>query len=329
MEGADSQAFKIDKDSGVIKTSPSAQIDYESKQFYSFEVSATDQSGAGMKVISNITITVIDKNDNKPVFPKVKYNTDISEIVSIGYNVLRLNATDADSGYFGLISYRIVSGSDGKFSVDSESGVIYTEAQLDRETKSLFILNVSSYDGGLPANVAYCTVYINISDVNDNYPVFENTQNEVFVIETAAIGTSVARVLASDADLSDAGKINFSLSSDTFTIDTQTGIVRTIAPLDREITDKYTLMVVATDTGGHSSNTSLLVSVGDVNDNFPIFLTSSPLTIDVFEKTANGSIIAITEAVDKDYGMNGKVWYSISEKSGYLLSIDNKTGLIR
>lgn len=329
LVGSAAQPFSIDKSTGVIRTSSAVTIDFETKQSYQFKVSATDKLGAGMTSLSNVTITVSDLNDNGPVFSHLIYTAQIHENVGVGFPVMTLNATDKDSGYFGSVAYQIVSGTDGRFSIDAASGSIRTEAPIDREAKGSYALNVSAYDGGLPANVVYCTVVINIIDVNDNFPVFKKAQDVIVVEETAPVGTFVTRIQASDADSADFGNIGLSLRSEHFRIDRVTGNVTTIASLDREVIDRYALKVAASDTAGHQSNLSLLISVGDANDNHPEFLTTSPMTIDLFEKTPNGSIVAFAEAADKDIGLNGKIEYTLSESSGDLLRINNKTGLIR
>ena len=329
LEGEDSNAFSIDKNTATIQISSKAKIDFESKKAYFFQVSAIDKAGTGMKVYANISVSVVDINDNKPVFSRSVYNVTVPESVGIGHFLVNLNASDADSGYYGAVSYRIVSGSSGKFSIDAKSGVLQTQAQLDRETLDSYTLNISAYDGGLPASVSYCIVFVNVTDVNDNYPVFVNTLSEIRVAESVAVGSYVTSIQATDADLNEGQFIDYGMNSDSFKIDRRTGVIRTSAQLDREIVGSYKLIVTATDSGEHSSNLSLLIRVDDVNDNRPYFLTASPMTIDVFEKTPNGSIITIVEAIDKDFGMNGRVEYTLSESSGYLLTIDNKTGILR
>ena len=329
LVGDESRNFSIQGSSGVIKTSSSAAIDFELNRVYVFRVSATDVYGTGNTVYSNVTITVLDLNDNKPKFPNIKYYIEVPESVSNGHFILKVNASDPDSGYFGSIHYRIISGSEGKFSIDATNGIIRVESPLDREKRELYKLNVSAYDGGIPPNVGYSTVFVNVTDVNDNFPVFINTQSEVIVSENVAVGTPVTRIQTSDADLNADKYIHYSMESNAFEINSYTGVIRTSVPLDRESVNKYIVRITAADNGGHQSNISLMVRIDDINDNRPSFLTVDPMTIDLFEKTPNGSIIAVAEAIDQDAGMNGKIEYFVSERSGYLLAIDNKTGILR
>ena len=329
MIGEDSRYFTIDKISGIIQTSTTASIDFELRQSFAFWVGATDGLGTGITVYSNVTVTVVDLNDNKPHFPNSRYRVEVPESVGNGHLLLRLNASDQDSGYFGSVLYRIVSGSDGKFSIDATSGIIQVISLLDREKKDSYILNVSAYDGGIPPSVGYATVFVNVTDVNDNFPVFITKQSEVRISETTAIGTPITSVQANDADINEFKSISYSMRSDKFEINSVTGVITTRDMLDRETIDSYMLTITATDSGGLQSNLSMMVRIDDVNDNQPRFLTPNPLIIDVFEKTPNGSIIAMVEAVDKDYGMNAKIEYRVSEKSGRLLRINNKTGILR
>ena len=327
--GDESRDFSIDKNTGIIKTSSKASIDFELKESYSFWVSATDEHGAGMTVHANVSITVLDLNDNIPAFSSAKYHTAVPESVNIEHFLIRLNASDSDSGYFGSVSYLMVSGSDGKFSIDAKTGVIRTQNPLDREKRDFYILSISAYDGGIPQNVGYSAVLVNVTDVNDNFPVFINAQSEVSILESAAIGTSITRVQAIDADLNEDAHVRYSITGEKFDIDTLTGVIKTSAKLDREAVDHYFINVTARDSVGHQSNFSMMIRVDDINDNRPRFLTANPTTIDIFEKTPKGSIVAIVEAVDEDNGMNGRIEYTMSEKSGNLLRIDNKIGVLR
>ena len=329
MVGDESGDFSIDKNTGIIKTSSTASIDFELKAAYSFWVSATDEHGAGMTVHSNVSITVLDLNDNRPVFSSSKYHIAVPESVTIGHFLIQLNASDSDSGHFGSVSYLMITGSDGKFSIDTKNGVVRVQSLLDREKKDFYILNVSAYDGGIPQNLGYSTVLVNVTDVNDNFPTFINTQNEVNILESAAIGTSITRVQAIDADLNEDAQVRYSITSEKFEINALTGVIKTSTNLDREAVNHYIIKVTARDGGGHQSNFSMMIRIDDVNDNRPRFLTASPTRIDVFEKTPHGSIVAIVEAVDVDYRMNGRIEYTMSEKSGNLLRIDNKTGILR
>eukprot|EP00795_Rhopilema_esculentum_P002535 gene2535-730_t len=330
LEGPDSSAFTIDA-SGVLKTTQTSShlIDYEKKTNYDFAVVATDRLGSGLKAVANVTVLVTDVNDNYPMFLTTRYFASIKESVAIGQSVIQPNATDPDSGYFGFISYRIISGSDGKFTIDPTTGMIRTQDGLDRERKEIYILNVSAYDAGLPPNVAYCSVFINITDVNDNTPIFDKMDYAVNFVETDALGAYVTKVRATDPDYGEAGKVTYSINSAGFLIDSQTGVVRSRKALDREIQDRYDIIVSAVDGGGRTSNASLSITVLDINDNVPQFLVSSPLIIDVFEKTPNNSILAILEARDKDVGRNGKVEYTINGSDFDIFSIDREKGILR
>ena len=330
LEGPDSGAFTIDT-KGVLKTAQTSShlIDYEKKTNYDFIVVATDRLGDGLKAMANVTVLVTDVNDNYPMFLTNRYFASINEAVAIGQSVIQPNATDPDSGYFGFISYRIISGSDGKFTIDPSTGLIRTQDGLDRERKDFYILNVSAYDAGLPPHVAYCSVFINITDVNDNTPNFDKMDYAVSFIETDALEAYVTKVRATDPDNGEAGKVTYSINSAGFTIDSQTGVIRSRKALDREMQDRYDVIVSAVDGGGRASNASLSITVLDINDNVPQFLVSSPLVIDVFEKTPNNSILAILEARDNDVGRNGKVEYAINGSDFDIFSIDREKGILR
>ena len=329
--GPESNQFVIDSKTGLIKTKtlPIPSLDYESKIKYSFFINAVDKDGLGLQSSANMTINILDENDNPPVFQFSYYSTAVPESTVIGYDVLQLNATDPDSEIFGVISYCIISGSAGKFKIDRNSGIIRTAGNLDREAKDLYILNISGIDGGLNPNSAYCTVAIRIIDINDNVPVFTESGYEASVIESAPVGSTVILIKAVDPDQGVAGTVTYTMSSDTFGIDKFTGSVDTTQLLDRERISLYYLTITTSDGGGFSANVTLIVRIQDANDNIPVFLSPNILMVDLFEKTPNGSIVAIVMATDKDLGANGSVEYFLDINGANLFRIDNSTGIVR
>lgn len=88
------------------------------------------------------------------------------------------------------------------------------------------------------------------------------------------------RALATDPDDSSTleGTIHYSFLEETkdssvFSIDSETGLITTKAILDREVQEKYTLVLVAKDLGSipQQSTKVFNVIVSDVDDNKPVF----------------------------------------------------------
>ena len=329
IDAFESNVFIIDENSGILRLRSKGLIDHETKNQYKFFVSATDREGVGLKTTANVSVNIRDINDNTPIFSSSYYTIGVYENASIGHVLMQMNASDPDSGILGTVSYHIVSGSDGKFQVDRNTGVITTQGYLDRESKASYSLNISAVDGGLPPNIGFCLVLVNIADINDITPIFDKPRYDVSIKENVAIGYFVMKMKAVDQDLNNGGEITYSINADVFSIGKKTGDIKTRQFLDREKISVYNLVVTAMDGGGKLSNTSLVIKVDDINDNKPKFLVSNLMIVDVFEKTTSGSIITIVEAADKDAGSNGIIEYSFAGNGSELFTINDKTSVIR
>ena len=212
---------------------------------YNFTIEAKDNSLSSED--SNtasmwITIKVTDENDEIPRFTKNIYTAFIAEDVVPGTALLQVTADDADSGTNGLVTYHIVSG-DGEsfFDINSQNGIISTKAPLDYETKSFFSLIVIAKDSGVPiALSSRCLVKVTVTDVNDNSPVFVQSQFSVNISESSPIGTIVTQLSAQDEDTTSNNNnvITYSIISSLFKIDPASGVLKTMSTLDRETKEK-------------------------------------------------------------------------------------------
>ncbi|VDL84712.1 unnamed protein product [Nippostrongylus brasiliensis] len=238
----------------------------------------------------------------------------------IGTTVLSVFARDLDAGANGELSYFLGDG-EGRdlLSINTKSGVIQTAAPLDRETLALIRLDVIATDNGEPPRNSSALVEIGITDVNDNAPVFDQapkfiaSQKRIFLEESAAVGEEVGRVYAIDEDSGENGIVRYSLNgSQDFSIDPESGIIRTTTSLDRERTAIYVLEVLASDQGSPplTSATEITVVVKDVNDNAPEFLQKE-YNFTLSEETPRGSQIVVLKAEDKD--AEQKIVYRIEQ----------------
>lgn len=93
-----------------------------------------------------------------------------------------------DSGENGRITYSIIRGDNqGQFDIDPDSGYVSVADFLDRESTSNYILEVLAKDNGLPVLSRQVMVNIDISDANDNPPLFSQT-NYTAVIQVSYTG---------------------------------------------------------------------------------------------------------------------------------------------
>ena len=136
-------------------------------------------------------------------------------------------------------------------------------APLDHETTTEYQLVVAAVDGGAPPRTGHVSVHISVADFNDNRPVFDEAAYRATVPEDVLVGTSVARVHATDADSQVRYHIDHS-RCDTrgqFEVDEVTGVIFTRRPLDYEVSRQHELIVVAKDEAPQSLQSSVVVSV--------------------------------------------------------------------
>ncbi|MGH0120865.1 UNVERIFIED_CONTAM: hypothetical protein FKN15_024346 [Acipenser sinensis] len=268
---------------------------------------------------NRVNITLLDINDNPPAWRDEPYQVNVVEMSPIDTDVVTVLAVDPDRAENGSVVYSI-NPSNRFYMINSTSGKIRTTgAVLDRESRTAGELElmrrivVSARDRGTPPlyATASTTVQVNLLDLNDNDPAFQNLPFVAEVPEGLPIGSSVYQVGMPRMD---------------FVINGSTGLVTSTVVLDREHTAEYYLRVVARDAGQFPrSSTSTLT---DVNDNRPIFLQNSYET-SVLETIPESTSIVQVQATDADEGENGRVLYRIlSGNANSMFRIQSGTGLI-
>lgn len=199
-----------------------------------------------------------------------------------------------------------------KFSIDSE-GHFSASKKLDYESVNNYTVSVSLSDG---TSHDEATVLVEVTDINDNPPIFTPNSTNVTVFEDTEIGTSVMEMAARDSDEGFNGKLSYSLQGGEgkFRIDSQSGKVFLASELDRETLAEIRMEVVAQDQGHppQSATGSVLVTVVDVNDNPPQFLLTE---YQVPENATVGAIVLRLAAVDPDEGANAVISYRIAQQS--------------
>uniref|UniRef100_A0A8C9DME6 Cadherin-5 n=1 Tax=Prolemur simus TaxID=1328070 RepID=A0A8C9DME6_PROSS len=216
--------------------------------------------------------------------------------------------------------YLLKGESVGKvFQVNAETGDVYAFERLDREKISEYHLVALIVDKDTGRNLeAPSNFTIKVHDVNDNWPVFMHRLFNASVPEMSAVGTSVIRVTAMDADdptLADHASVMYQIlkGEEHFAIDNSGLIFTTTKNLDREVQARYEIVVEARDAQGlrgHSGTATVLVTLQDVNDNFPIF-TQTKYTFVVPEDIRVGSAVGSLFVEDPDEPQNRKTKYSI------------------
>ncbi|KAG7473620.1 hypothetical protein MATL_G00097750 [Megalops atlanticus] len=226
---------------------------------------------------------------------------------------------------------------------DGSASILVAEP-LDYETTCNFMLRVRAQNVAAVPLAAFTTVYVNVTDVNDNVPFFTSSIYEASVTEGAEIGTFVLQVSANDLDLGLNGKIIYSLLNDrsgdyqVFRIDPEMGTIYTNAVFDREMKGSYLLEVKSVDgwesarPGKHgqpNSDTAYVrIFISDVNDNKPVF-AQNIYEIEVDEGADVGFAVVTVSANDEDEGANAKLRYQItSGNTGGVFDVEPEVGTI-
>jgi len=135
----------LDAQTGEIVVA--SKIDHEQHQWLNFSVRATDSGVPARSSLVDVYITVLDENDNNPYFVGGSKNYTISENAPPGTRVATLQAGDADSGDFGKITFLMDRiSSQGKFTIDADTGVLTVADRLDRESKDSYNLVIEAWD---------------------------------------------------------------------------------------------------------------------------------------------------------------------------------------
>lgn len=338
LEGGNGHfSAKSDPVNNVDIIAVAKELDRESQPTFTLKVVADDRGQPQQTSEDSFIINVGDVNDNHPKFDQAVFNAVLSENATIGTSVVTAHARDSDIGSNARLIYNISHSAQTSlystwFQIDPLTGEIRTAALLDREKVPQPVLNVTATDSGVPPLSANCTVVINISDTNDNDPVFSMDMYFVSVAENVANGTNVTQVSARDPDSGINGLVHYSLETNLrdapFTIEPATGVVSTSGQIDYELHYSYLVKVVAVDGGGRVARSDLNISVEDVNDNYPVINPTS-YNVTAYENLTVGDAIATVVATDKDSGLFSQLTFIISTgNSGGFFYINPSTGVV-
>uniref|UniRef100_A0A8C5H7F8 Protocadherin gamma-C5-like n=1 Tax=Gouania willdenowi TaxID=441366 RepID=A0A8C5H7F8_GOUWI len=271
--------------------------------------------------LHRIDVEITDINDNAPVFPKKEYIFQVSESASSGARYSLESAKDPDVGLNTIQTYKLNPVDHFKLNTVSRSdGTKYIEmvlhTALDREQKEEHKLTLTAFDGGDPQKSGSVKINVIVLDANDNAPVFSQSVYRVAVPENAQRGAIILKVRATDVDKGANDELLFSFSqhsntaSSLFNIDPQTGEITVTGVLDYEKSKHYELDIEATDKGGLSDTSKVLIEVTDLNDNAPVINIIS-LSNPIPEDSALNTVIAMLNIKDMDSGRNSQIRCSI------------------
>ncbi|XP_067374428.1 protocadherin beta-3-like [Channa argus] len=277
--------------------------------------------------LHQITVEIIDINDNSPSFERNRIHFEISESANTGARFPLTSAEDPDVGGNGLREYFLTENHNFVLKQNSNAdGKKYAEMvlqkHLDRETNPNLSLKLIAVDGGTPQRSGTVNIDITVLDINDNAPVFNQSVYKATVMENAPKDTYVTTVNASDADFGSNSVVSYYFSDlssgmrDLFTINEKNGIVLITGFVDYEKDKKYELRIEAKDQGGLTDSSKVIIEVTDVNDNAP-FISVMSFTSPVSEDSPPGTTIGIINVKDLDSGDNGQVTCKIEQNAPF------------
>ncbi|XP_070819239.1 protocadherin gamma-A11-like isoform X12 [Chaetodon trifascialis] len=316
------------------------ELDREQERELKLLLTAVDGGSPQRSGTATIHVTVLDANDNAPVFSQAVYKASLPENAPSDTEVVTVSATDADAGPNGDITYNFDHVSDehvSLFSLDPKTGEIRVKGSVDYETETSIELRIRAKDG--PGLTSYCTVIIDITDVNDNPPTISLKSLTNPIPENVPPGTEVGIINVQDRDSENNRQVRCSIQQNVPfklvpSIKNYYSLVST-GQLDRELVSDYNITITATDKGSPplSSSKSVQLSVADINDNPPVFEEQS-YSAYVSENNKPGSTLCSVSARDPDWRQNGTVIYSLlagevggAPVSSYV-SVNGDTGVI-
>ncbi len=317
-----------------------AIFDREVKAVYHLRIVCEDLGVPIQASSKHVVVTVIDANDNAPVFEKPVYIAQVRENIAKGAFIVHVSAADSDVGGNGALTFDIL-GHDASavVKINSQSGVIRSNVVFDYEKESYYQFTVIAKDNGDPVLTGSTTLRLNVIDSNDEVPKFDQPRYDFRIPENAPSNTYIGTVFARDLDSPKFNQVRYSLDPyggglNSFSVDPISGDISTLRILDREKVDVYHLVMVASNEGfPHMKSTvNTTVHVLDVNDNAPVFDFPSDTnsTIQIATDVPIGTPIIQVKARDPDEGNNGSLLYYITHgnERGYF-AINSTSGQMR
>ncbi|XP_036379671.1 protocadherin alpha-8-like [Megalops cyprinoides] len=300
-------------------------LDRELTPQYNLLLTALDGGSPQKSGTLNISVIVLDINDNAPVCEQQKYTVLVQENMAVGTFLLRVKAADSDEGLNGEVEYSLRSKFRNTpsevFGLDKVTGEMKVVGKIDFEKEQMYELKIQASDKGQVPLSTHCNVFVKVKDMNDNKPEIDVTSLSSRIPEDAPLGTVVALMGVTDLDTGVNGQVVCTLPGDLpFDLKPSSEgnfySLVTKSPLDRESIPQYDITITAKDLGtpSLSSVKTIRVEISDINDNSPVF-TQDPYTLYLLENNAPGASILTVSASDADEGENALVSYSFGHVS--------------
>ncbi|XP_063153297.1 protocadherin beta-16-like [Candoia aspera] len=318
------RSFKLNNHTGEITLV--GKIDYEKTTKYELNIKATD--GGGLSAYCKVLVDIEDENDNAPEITISSITSPLPENSRPETLVAVFSINDQDSGDNG----RTACNTDANLPfilkpTENNYYQLVTQQPLDREQMSEYNITITATDQGSPRLTSMTVINIQISDVNDNSPMFERTFYDFQLRENSIPGLLIGSVRAVDVDTEHNAKVTYLLlpgkirdgpASSYISINSETGNLYAVQSIDYEDIQDFQVTVRAVDKGSPplSSQTMVRVLITDENDNAPFILcplqnSTSPSSDLVPRGAETGYLVTKVVAVDRDSGQNSWLSYQL------------------
>ncbi|XP_056592774.1 protocadherin gamma-C5-like isoform X34 [Triplophysa dalaica] len=338
-------AFSVNAETGDITVN--GKIDYENKKLYTFDVCAKDNGSPGLEGQASVQIDVLDENDNPPEIILTSSPSPVPENATVGTVVALINVKDLDSGDNGKVELSVSPDVPFKLKPSFLNHYsLITKSFLDREVNSEYKVVIEATDSGIPPLKTVRILNVKVLDINDNPPLFSQSEYNIYIQENKQAGVSLFSVTATDIDMDKNAIVTYSIvdlgskhvqTSSYFYINSENGTIYSMITFDYEKVKLLSVVVQAKDHGSPSlnSNATVHVFILDQNDNAPAVIYPSTVTGTVSHQrmpysAKSGHLVTKVTAVDADSGHNAWIFYRLVEATdASLFNVNLHTGEVR
>ncbi|XP_020319643.1 protocadherin alpha-C2 isoform X1 [Oncorhynchus kisutch] len=337
------QMFSMDSNTGEIRVR--SIVDYEETNSYEMYIQAMDKGPGAVAAHCKVVVEVVDVNDNVPEIVLSSLSSPVREDARADTVVALISVTDRDSGANKQVNLEIPPGLPFKIKSFRNYYTLVTSAFLDRETTAAYNVTLSATDGGTPPLSSQKTIQVDVADVNDNPPRFEQTSYTVYVTENNAPGASLCTVKAQDSDVNENARITYTVLNDNnhgipvtsyVSVKADTGEAYALRAFDYESLREFHFQVKAQDGGipPLSRVATVYIYIMDQNDHIPEIVKppgNGTRSIETVLKNAEaGVLVTKVVAYDADAGPNAWLIYVLDQSTDLdLFKVHEHTGEIR
>uniref|UniRef100_A0A8C0C4I6 Protocadherin gamma-C3 n=1 Tax=Buteo japonicus TaxID=224669 RepID=A0A8C0C4I6_9AVES len=338
------QLFSVDPHSGEVRVN--GTLDYEEASSYEIYVQATDQGPVSMAGHCKVLVNIVDANDNVPEVVLTSLYSPVPEDAKAGTVVALMSVTDQDSGLNKQVSLRIPPGLPFTLNSFKNSYTLITQGKLDHEKAAAYNITVTATDSGSPPLSSQKVIHVDISDINDNPPHFEEPVYSVYIPENNPLGALLCTIKATDPDVDENAYVSYSLLDGEIeglpvasyvSIKSDSGNMYAVRSFDYETLREFQVVVQAQDAGipPLSSSVTVHIYVVDENDHAPQILyptsTNTSAALEMIPRLAYaGYLVTKIIAIDGDSGQNAWLFFHLVQTSDPgLFRVELHTGEIR